>query len=47
VSLIGAWLNGELEIPPKAAAWIEAVAMHMEAAETLKPKGLKGKQFER
>ena len=45
VSLIGAWLDGELEVPPKAAAWIETVAMHMEAAEMLKPKGLKGKRL--
>jgi len=46
LSLIGAWLDGELDIPPKAAAWIETVAMHMEAAEGLKPKGLKGKRFD-
>lgn len=39
VSLVHAWLDGELEIPSKAAAWIETVAMHMEAAEALKPKG--------
>jgi hypothetical protein len=44
--LVEAWLDGELEIPPKAAAWIETVAMHMEAAEALKPKGLKGKRFD-
>lgn len=43
-SLVGAWLDGELEIPPKAAAWIETVAMHMKAAEAIKPKGLKGKR---
>jgi len=45
VSLIEAWLDGDAEIPPKAAAWVETVAMHMEAAETMKPKSLKGKRF--
>lgn len=45
VSLVGAWLDGEMEIPPKAAAWIETVAMHMLAAEELKPRGLKGKRL--
>lgn len=45
LSLIEAWLDGEADIPPKAAAWIETVAMHMEAAETMKPTGLKGKRF--
>ncbi len=45
VSLIGAWLTGEIEIPPKAAAWIETVAAHMEVAETMKPTRLKGKRF--
>ena len=39
-------LSGELEIPPKAAAWIETVAMHMEAAEAIKPKGLKRKRID-
>jgi hypothetical protein len=46
-SLIEAWLSGEMEMPAKASAWIETVAAHMEAAETLKPTGLKGKRFER
>lgn len=45
VSLIDAWMTGESEIPPKAAAWIEVVAQLMEAADGLKPKGLKGKRF--
>lgn len=44
VSFVEAWLSGEAEIPPKAAAWIETVAAHMEVAETMKPKGLKGKR---
>jgi hypothetical protein len=46
VSLVEAWLSDETEIPPKAAAWIETVAAHMEIAETLKPKSLKGKLFQ-
>jgi len=46
VSLVEAWLNGELEIPSKAAAWIETVAQAHEAAKELKPTGLKGKRFE-
>lgn len=46
VSLVEVWLSGELEIPPKAAAWIETVAMHMEAAEAIKPKGLKRKRID-
>lgn len=45
VSLVEAWLSGEVEVPAKAAAWIETVAMHMEAAEAIKPTGLKGKRF--
>jgi len=44
-SLIEAWLDGDAEIPPKAAAWIEMVAANMEVAETMKPKGLKGKRY--
>lgn len=45
-SLIDAWLIGELEIPPKAAAWIETVAAYMEVAEAMKPKRLKGKRYQ-
>lgn len=45
VSLANAWLAGEAEIPSKAAAWIEVVAQFMEAADGVKPKGLKGKRF--
>lgn len=45
VSLIEAWLTGEAEIPMKAIAWIEVMAQAHEAAETMKPKGLKGKRF--
>lgn len=44
-SLVAAWLNGDAEIPPKAAAWIETLASYHEAAEDLKPKSLKGKKW--
>jgi hypothetical protein len=44
-SLVEAWLNGEADVPPKAAAWIETVAAYMEIAEGMKPKGMKGKRF--
>lgn len=47
VSLVEAWLSGEVEIPMKAGAWIKVLAEAHEAAETLKPKSLKGKRFER
>lgn len=46
VSLVGAWLIGEVEIPPKTAAWIESLARYHEAAETLKPRRIRGKAFE-
>lgn len=44
VSLIDAWLSGEIEVPAKAAAWIEVLAQAHQVAETVKPKGLKGKR---
>ena len=44
-SVVGAWLFGEAEIPPKAAAWIETLASYHQAAEDLKPKSLKGKRW--
>lgn len=44
VSLVHAWLDGLEEVSPKAAAWIEALAMTHEAAEGLKPASLKGKR---
>ena len=43
--LVEAWLDGEIEIPPKAAAWIEVLAQAHQVAETVKPAGLKGKRF--
>lgn len=45
VSLVEAWLTEEAEIPPKTAAWIDTVAQFMETADSMKPKGLKGKRF--
>lgn len=44
VSLIHAWLNDIEEIPVKAGAWIEVLAQAHEAAEAVKPRGLKGKR---
>lgn len=45
VSLVEAWLRGDVEIPVKAGAWIDTVAQFMEAADGMKPKGIKGKRF--
>lgn len=45
LSLVDAWLSSEIEIPAKAAAWIEVLAQTHAMAETDKPKGLKGKLF--
>ncbi|HTV69293.1 MAG TPA: hypothetical protein VMF90_12220 [Rhizobiaceae bacterium] len=45
VSLVQAWLDGNLDIPLKAGVWIKTLAAYHEAAERLKPKGLKGKKF--
>ena len=42
VSVVEAWLAGEVEIPMKAAAWIEVLAQAHEAAELVKPRGLRG-----
>jgi hypothetical protein len=42
VSLIAAWLAGWVEIPPKAAAWIETLAVLHEKVELSRPLGLKG-----
>jgi hypothetical protein len=44
VSLIAAWLDGWVEIPPKTAAWIETLAVLHEKAELIRPVGLKGKR---
>jgi hypothetical protein len=44
VSLVHAWLEGLEEVPPKAGAWIEALATTHSSAEALKPVSLKGKR---
>ncbi|MEJ5019276.1 hypothetical protein WH297_05925 [Ochrobactrum vermis] len=45
VALVEAWLSSEAEIPPKAAAWITALAACHRAAEEGQPVSLKGKHF--
>jgi hypothetical protein len=45
VSLVNAWLDDQEEVPTKTGAWIETIAQFMEAAEGVKPKGVKGKRF--
>ena len=45
VLLVDAWLSGKAEIPPKAAAWITALAACHRAAEEGRPTSLKGKHF--
>ena len=45
VSLVNAWLDDQEEMPAKTGAWIQTIAQFMEAAEGVKPKGLKGKRF--
>lgn len=47
VSLVDAWLSGEMEIPIKTSAWIETLTVAHAAAEAVKPVGLKGKKFDR
>lgn len=42
-ALIEAWAAGFEDIPPKAAAWLETLAMVHERMEAEKPKGLRGK----
>ncbi|WP_274627576.1 hypothetical protein [Arvimicrobium flavum] len=44
VSLVEAWLGDTEEIPPKAGAWLEALAITHAATEALKPAGLKGRR---
>lgn len=44
VSLVQAWLDGQAKIPADVGSWVEAVAQAHEAAEVLKPQGLKGKR---
>ena len=44
ISLIEAWLSGDIEIPPKTYAWISTLAACHRAAEQGKPTSLKGKK---
>lgn len=44
VSLVEAWLSGELEIPLKASAWLTTLAACHRAAEEGRPTSLKGKK---
>lgn len=43
--LVEAWMDGEEEVPPKLAAWLETLAQSHEAAESGRPAGLKGKRL--
>lgn len=45
VSLVNAWLDGNVEIPMKTGTWINLVAQHHEAFEAEKPKTVRGKRF--
>lgn len=45
LALVEAWGDGEEEIPPKLAAWLEALALAHWACEDGKPKGLTGKKL--
>jgi len=44
-SLTEAWMLGFEEVPPKAAAWLETLAVSHVAAEEGKPISLKGKRY--
>lgn len=44
-SLTEAWVLGLAEIPPKAGAWINTLALAHEGLEDEKPKSLKGKRY--
>ena len=43
-SLIAAWVLGDEEIPPKAAAWIQALVNLHQAMVPEKPKSIKGRK---
>lgn len=45
VSLIHAWLDGNVEIPMKAGIWIRTLAEAHEAMEAERPKALRGKRY--
>lgn len=44
-TLVDAWLTGKTPIPPKAGAWLHALAACHRAAESGKPRSLAGKKF--
>lgn len=44
VSLVDAWLSGEIEVPLKASAWLTTLAACHRAAEEGRPTSLKGKK---
>lgn len=46
VSLIHAWLSGELEVPLKVGVWIKIVAEHHVAFEQTKPRWLRRRKFD-
>lgn len=42
--LVEAWALGLDEVPPKAAAWLEALAVVHERMEAEKPRSLRGRK---
>lgn len=44
-SLTEAWALGLADVPTKAAAWLEVLAVAHQAAASGRPKGLKGKRY--
>lgn len=45
VSLVHAWLDGNAEIPMKAAVWLKVLAVAHRGMEDEKPKSLQGKRY--
>jgi hypothetical protein len=45
LALVEAWLDGKAEVPIKAHAWIQTLALAHQALEDGRPKSLKGKRF--
>lgn len=45
--LVEAWAIGLEEVSPKAAAWLEALAIVHEQMESEKPKSLRGRKAKR
>lgn len=44
VALVEAWTTGEEEVPPKLAAWLQALAVAHQACEAGRPRGLEGRK---